>query len=87
VSVRPVEVALQEQERDLDVTGTKDAEEARAYYAEEFLSARHKRPTPYMERLRFQPGTGTADPDQRVLSDQDLEHAVEEGKQKDQANA
>jgi hypothetical protein len=50
-----------------------------AYYAEEFLNARRKQPTPYMERLRFQPGTGTADPDQRVLSDQDLEQAVKEG--------
>jgi hypothetical protein len=69
------------------VTGAKDAEEARAYYAREFLDARRKQPTPYMEQLRFQPGTGTADPDQRVLSDQDLEEAVEEGKQRDQANA
>jgi hypothetical protein len=40
-----------------------------------------------MEKLRFQPGTDTADPDQRVLSDQDLEQAVEEGKQKDRPNA
>jgi hypothetical protein len=69
------------------VTGAKDAEEARAYYAREFLDARRKQPTPYMEQLRFQPGTGTADPDQRVLSDQDLEEAVEEGKRRDQANA
>jgi len=61
------------------VTGAKDVEAARAYYAEEFLNARRKQPTPYMERLRFQPGTGTADPDQRVLSDQDLEQAVKEG--------
>ena len=69
------------------VTGAKGVEEARAYYAKEFLDARRKQPTPYMERLRFQPGTETTDPDQRVLSDQDLEQAVEEGKQKDQANA
>ena len=61
------------------VTGAKDAQEARAYYAEEFLNARRKQPTPYMEQLRFQPGTDTADPDQRVLSDQDLEQAVKEG--------
>jgi hypothetical protein len=40
-----------------------------------------------MEKLRFQPGTNTADPDRRVLSDQDLEQAVEEGKQNEQANA
>jgi hypothetical protein len=40
-----------------------------------------------MEQLRFQPGTDTADPDQRVLSDQDLEQAVQEGEERDQANA
>jgi hypothetical protein len=31
----------------------------------------------------FQPGPGTADPDQRVLSDQELEQAMEEGKHKE----
>ena len=45
------------------VTGAKDVEEARAYYAKEFLDARRRQPTPYMEELRFQPGTDTADPD------------------------
>ena len=59
------------------VTGARDVEEARAYYAEEFLNARRKQPMPYMEKLSFQPGIRTADPDQRVLSDQDLEQAVE----------
>jgi hypothetical protein len=61
------------------VTGAKDVQEARAYYATEFLNARRKQPTPYMEKLRFQPGTDTTDPDQRVLSDQDLEQAMKEG--------
>jgi hypothetical protein len=63
------------------VTGAKTAEEARDYYAKEFLDARRKRPTPYMERLHFEPPTsGTADPDQRVLSDDDLERAKREGR-------
>jgi hypothetical protein len=61
------------------VTGAKGVDEARAYYAMEFLDARRKQPTPYMEKLRFQPGSGTPDPDQRVLSDQDLEQAMKEG--------
>jgi hypothetical protein len=65
------------------VTGAKGVEEARAYYAKEFLDARRKQPTPCMEKLRFPPGTDTADPDQRVLSDQDLEQAQDEGKQKE----
>jgi hypothetical protein len=62
------------------VTGAKTAADARRYYAEEFLNVRRKRPTPYMEKLRFSPGIGTADSDRRALSDQDLQRAVEEGK-------
>jgi hypothetical protein len=62
------------------VTGAKTAEEARSYYAKEFADYRRKRPTPYMEKLRFTPGDGsTADPDQRVLSDAELEKASAEG--------
>src|SRR5215211_1333101 len=52
------------------VTGAKNVEEARSYYAKEFLDARRNRPTPYMEKLHFQPESGrTADLDERVLSD------------------
>ena len=62
-------------------TGAKSADEARQYYAKEFLDYRRKQPTPYMERLRFEPGDGDApDPDQRVVSDQDLQQAEDEGK-------
>jgi hypothetical protein len=36
-----------------------------------------------MERLRFTPGSvGTADPDSRVLTDDDFERAMEEGKRR-----
>lgn len=63
------------------VTGAKTSDEARQYYAKEFLDYRRKQPTPYMEGLRFTLDKGnTADPDQRVLSDQDLEQAQREGK-------
>jgi hypothetical protein len=63
------------------VTGAKSVQEAREYYAKEFADYRRKKPTPYMERLRFAPGgQGTADPDVRVLSEEDLEAAVKEGK-------
>ena len=62
------------------VTGEKSVEEARAYYAKEFLDARRKLPTPYMEELRFQPGKDTGDPVQHLLSDEDLERAVAEGR-------
>jgi hypothetical protein len=62
------------------VTGAKDVEQARSYYAEEFLNARRKQPTPYMERLRFTPGdTSAADPDEPVLSDDDLKEAAKAG--------
>lgn len=63
------------------VTGAKSIEEARAYYAKEFADYRRKKPTPYMEGLRFTPADGeTADPDIRLLSDADLQAAAQEGK-------
>jgi len=63
------------------VTGARDAEDARRYYAKEVLDYRRGKPTPYMEGLRFQPhGAGAGDPDVRVISDEELERAVEEGK-------
>jgi hypothetical protein len=64
------------------VIGKKTVEEARQYYAKEFADYRRKKPTPYMDGLQFKPADGnSADPDQRVLSDDDLRKAVEEGKQ------
>lgn len=62
------------------VTDAKTVQEAREYYAKEFADYRRKKPTPYMERLHFTPGDrSAADPDTRVLSDEDLEQAVKEG--------
>jgi hypothetical protein len=61
------------------VTGAKTADQARDYYAKEFLDYRRKKPTPYMDGLEFEAGQGTGDPDQRVLSDDDLEQAKSEG--------
>jgi hypothetical protein len=62
------------------VTGAKSVQEARDYYAQEFIDHRRKKPTPYMEKLRFPvPAGGTADPDQRVLSDEQLTQAKKEG--------
>jgi hypothetical protein len=62
------------------VTGARDVEAARAYYAKEFLDAKRKRPTPYMERLNFSsaaPGSA-ADPDRKVLSDEAVKAAKRE---------
>jgi hypothetical protein len=65
------------------VTGAKNVEEARSYYAKEFADYRRKKPTPYMQRLRFRPGDGAAaDPDVRVLTDDDLKAAAQEGERK-----
>jgi hypothetical protein len=61
------------------VTGEKTVQEAREYYATEFLDFRRKRPTPYMEKLHFAPGGPTADPDTPILSNEDLEAATREG--------
>lgn len=67
------------------VTDARTVGEAREHYAKEFADARRKLPTPYMDKLRFAPGRDTADPDEPVLSDQDLQRAAEEGEQHEQA--
>jgi len=64
------------------VSGKKNVQEARDYYAKEFADYRRKNPTPYMERLHFPHGRQTQDPDSRVLSDAQLKEAAEEGKKK-----
>ena len=62
------------------ITGAKSVEEARQYYVQEVLDYRRKRPTPYMEGLRFDvPVGGTADPDVSLITEEDLEKAIPEG--------
>ena len=63
------------------VTGAKSVEQTRDYYAKEFADYRGKKPTPYMQGLRFTPAGEDSgrDPDFRVLSDAELEAAVKEG--------
>jgi hypothetical protein len=70
------------------VTGKRTADGAREHYAKEFLDYRRKKPTPYMERLRFKPAErNTVDPDVSVLSDEDIERAKREGEQRAKAGA
>ncbi|WP_341358333.1 hypothetical protein V5H98_11085 [Georgenia sp. M64] len=64
------------------VTAAKTVEEARAYYAKEFADYRRGEPTPYMEKLRFTAVSDAADPDERILSDEDLAEAQREGERK-----
>jgi hypothetical protein len=67
------------------VTGGKNVQEARAYYAKEFADYRRRKPTPYMEGLRFRPAQGNAgDPDVAILSDEELREAEDEGKKRSQ---
>lgn len=61
------------------VTGSKNVQQARDYYAKEFADFRRKKPTPYMDELRVPSTSGAPDPDQRVLSDEELQAAVDEG--------
>src|SRR4051794_22715177 len=50
--------------------------------AKEFADYRRKQPTPYMAVLRFTPADGgTANPDRRMLTDEELERAKAEGKE------
>lgn len=65
------------------VTGAKTVDAARDHYAKEFADYRRKKPTPYMEGLRFAAGTGdTADPDWPLLSKDDLQKAKQEGERR-----
>ena len=64
------------------VRGTRSVEDARAYYAKEFLDVRRKRPTPYMEALRIEPaGSPAPDPDQAVITPEDLAAAEAVGRE------
>ncbi|HEX6930388.1 MAG TPA: hypothetical protein VF267_14120 [Gammaproteobacteria bacterium] len=71
------------------VTGQKTAQQAREYYAKEFADYRRKKPTPYMEKLHFAPMSGSEapDPDERMLSKEQLERAVAEGRQQQRQGA
>jgi hypothetical protein len=60
------------------IEGKKSAQEARDYYAKEFLDYRRGKPTPYMEGLKFS-SLGAADPDERLISDEELGQAKKEG--------
>lgn len=64
------------------VNGKKTSQEAREYYAYEFLAYRKKEPTPYMDKLHFKASTSGGDPDVRLLSDKQLTNAVNLGKEK-----
>ena len=62
------------------VINAKTVEEAKAYYGKEFADYRRKKPTPYMEKLHFTPDkSSAADPDERILSDEEIEQALREG--------
>jgi hypothetical protein len=62
------------------LTGARTVAQARDYYAKEFADYRRKKPTPYMEKLRFTPQSGgTGDADVRLLSDDELKRARRRG--------
>jgi hypothetical protein len=63
------------------VEGRKTVDVARQYYGHEFLAYRQGDETPYMNGLRFDPN-GLKDPDERTLSDDSLQEAVDLGNQR-----
>ena len=64
------------------VTGEKSVEQAREYYKKEFLDFRRGKPTPYMEKLRFDPARpgAAADTDEKMISEEEMSEAKKEGK-------
>lgn len=65
------------------VVGARSVQDARDYYAQEFLDHRRGKPTPYLDSLRVPQHSGAGDPDEPVLSEQDLERAAAEGQSSD----
>lgn len=61
------------------VMGKRSADEARRHYADSMLAYRRGDDVPYMQRLLFEPHDGAADPDERILSDEELRQAAEAG--------
>jgi hypothetical protein len=68
------------------ISGKRSVDDARRYYAQEFLNYHKKAPTPYMKGLKFDPRS-SEDPDVRILSDEELRRAVAEGKKKTKGTA
>ncbi len=60
------------------VTGQRTVQEARDHYVEEVLDYRRRKPTPYMDGLRFEADPNSADPDVAVITEQDLAQAERE---------
>jgi hypothetical protein len=59
------------------ITGHKDVEEAREAYVQAMKDFRAGKPTPYMDRLQFQPHDDAADPDEQLVTREELE-AIQE---------
>jgi len=63
------------------VTEERSVEDARQYYAKEFLDYRRGLSTPYMSELRFPGNAEAADPGKSIISDAELERAAKEGEE------
>lgn len=55
------------------VTGEKNVEQARQAYVQAMKDHRAGRPTPYMQGLQFEPHADAADPDEKLISQEELE--------------
>ncbi len=55
------------------VTGEKDVQQARQAYVQKMKDYRAGKPTPYMEALQFEPQSDAADPDEKLISKEELE--------------
>ena len=68
------------------ISGKRSVDDARRYYVQEFLNHRKKAPTPYMKGLKFEPRV-SEDPDDVVVSDDELHSAESEGKKRTKRSA
>ena len=64
------------------VTGKRNVEEARQFYAETAVAFMMNRPAPYTERLQFEVPTGdTADLDEVMIAEAMMHQTVEKAKE------
>jgi hypothetical protein len=62
------------------ITGKKDGDEAREAHVQALKDFRAGKPTPYMDRLQFEPHDDAADPDEEMVTREELEAIKEQAR-------
>ena len=69
------------------ISGKRSVDDARRYFAHEFLEYLKGTSTPYTNGLRFEQDSSSGDPDDSILSEDELRRATSEGKKSGKSSA